>query len=195
MMGGGDGVTIRNSRFDHCAVFGIFDTWWNFVSPQYAPAKNILYENNVFSPNVDGCVGGCAGNSGEASIKFASYPSQWENITVRYNTMDGVLLFDATPAYINAKVEANISKAYSFDCPLGAAAYTYNVTWNGLCGGSTNKQITSPGFVNQAGGDYHLTGTSPAVDSGSPTDYPAADVDGQARPMGGRADAGADENR
>jgi chitodextrinase len=193
MVGGGDGVTIRNSRFDHCAVFGIFDTWWNFVSPQYAPAKNVLYENNVFAPNVDGCIAGCAGNSGEASIKFASYPPQWENITVRYNTMDGVLLFDSTPTYINAKVEGNLSKAYSFDCPLPAASYLYNVTWNGHCGGTTNKQVTSAGFVNEAGGDYHPTATSPAINSGNPGDYPTRDYAGGPRPLGGAPDAGAYE--
>ncbi len=195
MMGGGDGITIRNSHFDHCAVFGIFDTWWNFVSPQYAPAKNILYENNVFAPNVDGCINGCAGNSGEASIKFASYPSQWENITVRYNTMDGVVLFDSTPKYINTKLEGNISKAYSFDCPLPAASYVFNVSWNGMCGGSTNKQVSSAGFVNQPGGDYRLTTTSPAINAGNPSDYPARDYAGGPRPLGGTPDSGAYEIR
>jgi hypothetical protein len=67
------------------------------------------------------------------------------------------------------------------------------VTWNGHCGGTTNKQVASGGFASQSGGDYHLTATSPAVDSGNPADYPATDNAGGPRPRGGAPDAGAYE--
>jgi len=40
-----------------------------------------------------------------------------------------------------------------------------------------------------------LSSTSPAIDAGNTADYPGLDVDGQARPMGGAPDAGADESR
>jgi hypothetical protein len=33
-----------------------------------------------------------------------------------------------------------------------------------------------------------------AIDHGDPASYPAKDIDGQARPMGGMPDAGADEH-
>ncbi len=50
-----------------------------------------------------------------------------------------------------------------------------------------------PMFVNAAGADFHLQGNSPAIDSGSPTDAPGDDFEGQPRPSGAGYDIGADE--
>jgi hypothetical protein len=41
--------------------------------------------------------------------------------------------------------------------------------------------------------DLHLTSSSAAINAGDPNVYPTGDIDRQARPMGTRADAGADE--
>jgi hypothetical protein len=43
--------------------------------------------------------------------------------------------------------------------------------------------------------DLHLTPGSPAVDAGARRDFPARDIDGNVRPRGRAADAGADELR
>jgi hypothetical protein len=51
------------------------------------------------------------------------------------------------------------------------------------------------GFVNPGTLDLRLTSTSPAIDAGSPTDFVSRDIEGEARPKGARADAGADESR
>ena len=51
----------------------------------------------------------------------------------------------------------------------------------------------SPSFVNPGGGDFHLQGSSPAIDHGSPADAPGDDFEGHARPYGAGVDIGADE--
>lgn len=48
-------------------------------------------------------------------------------------------------------------------------------------------------FVDAAGGDYHLSATSPALDRGTATDAPPTDFEGQPRPLGSAVDVGADE--
>ncbi len=45
-----------------------------------------------------------------------------------------------------------------------------------------------PLFVNTAGGDYHLTTGSPAIDTGSDLDAPSIDFDGSPRPVDGDGD-------
>ncbi len=50
-----------------------------------------------------------------------------------------------------------------------------------------------PRFVNAAGDDFHLRGDSNAIDTGTSADAPAVDIEGKARPMGGRFDIGAYE--
>ncbi len=57
----------------------------------------------------------------------------------------------------------------------------------------TGTVASAPQFVNQAGGDFHLAPTSPAIDRGSPTFAPSVDLDGHARPAGAAYDIGAYE--
>lgn len=53
--------------------------------------------------------------------------------------------------------------------------------------------IASQNFANAGGGDFHLTASSPARNSGSQSGFPATDHDGVARPQGPDADQGAFE--
>lgn len=48
-------------------------------------------------------------------------------------------------------------------------------------------------FVNSAAGDYHLMPGSPGINVANPTATLPTDIDGDARPQGGRHDMGADE--
>jgi hypothetical protein len=48
-------------------------------------------------------------------------------------------------------------------------------------------------FVDAAGGDYHLSATSPAADAGTTTNAPSGDLEGNARPAGPGVDVGAYE--
>lgn len=46
---------------------------------------------------------------------------------------------------------------------------------------------------NPSGGDYHLTGSSPAIDQGSSSQAPSDDYEGNSRPQGSGYDIGAYE--
>lgn len=77
----------------------------------------------------------------------------------------------------------------------GAVAHSNNLYPSGVNLGLTmgGDEITGdPGFVDAAGGDYHLTAGSSAVDHGSATVF-AFDFDGTAVPTGGSVDIGAYE--
>jgi hypothetical protein len=58
--------------------------------------------------------------------------------------------------------------------------------------GATNASMP-PQLKNVAGDDYHLLGTSPAIDRGDPASTNAIDFDGVARPQGAQRDSGAFE--
>jgi len=63
----------------------------------------------------------------------------------------------------------------------------------------TGNLSTNPGFVDRAGGDYHLAGGSPCIEAADPAYAPGNDIDGEARPYDGDGDGtalpdmGADE--
>jgi hypothetical protein len=76
-------------------------------------------------------------------------------------------------------------------------------SWQSFSGGMDSHSIVvnqadPPGeldslFVNPAANDYHLKTGSAAIDAGDPTDAPATDIFGHARPMGAGVDVGAHE--
>jgi hypothetical protein len=130
MLGGGDGVTIRTSSFDNCAVFDLFVTWWNFVSPQYPVATNVLLDHNTFAKAVAGC-SGCT--AGYFSVEFADYPPLWQNITISNNTALQAMHFDGR--HRNFVVRNNTMPMVSYDCPSDIT-YSRNVSNSGgsACG-------------------------------------------------------------
>jgi hypothetical protein len=128
MVGGGDGVTIRNSRFDNCAVFDLFLTWWSFVSPQYPPATNILLENNLFAPAVAGCAD-CA--AGWVAVEFADYQPVWENVTIRNNAAAQMMNFDGSIS--NFVLAGNAMPQLGYACKPGID-YSSNVVRGDPCG-------------------------------------------------------------
>lgn len=60
-------------------------------------------------------------------------------------------------------------------------------------GQESGSIFSNPLFVNIANGDFHLSGTSPAVDAGATLSEVTIDLDGYARPLGARHDIGAYE--
>jgi RHS repeat-associated protein len=65
-----------------------------------------------------------------------------------------------------------------------------NLNDDGAFGGEGNIAL-EPSFVGN--GDYHLMQDSPCIDSGSATDAPDSDIDGEIRPLDAGVDIGADE--
>ena len=69
-------------------------------------------------------------------------------------------------------------------------------TWQTTFGQDLNSFAATPDallFVDEVGGDFHLTSGSPAIDAGISTDGPPADHDGTVRPQGTGWDIGAFE--
>lgn len=134
MLGGGTNVVIRNSQFTNCAVFDLFVTWWNFVSPQYAPGTGIVLENNRFDAAVAGC-SGCT--AGYFSVEFADYPPVWRNVLIRDNSAAQQMNFDGTHDNFVVRDNAIVEVAYS--CKRDVT-YVANVVTGTPCS-STDKRV------------------------------------------------------
>ena len=87
---------------------------------------------------------------------------------------------------------ANIAPIVPWLCS-SRVTYVRNV-WQGAACSSTDKNAPA-GFRNPNAFDFHLVDGAAAVNAGDPNNHPATDMDGQARPLGGTPDAGADEHR
>ncbi|HXR61901.1 MAG TPA: choice-of-anchor Q domain-containing protein, partial [Solirubrobacterales bacterium] len=184
-----DGLTIRDSSFRNCEVFDIF--LQKLPGGSAATPSNILIENNFF----DCC------RSGYYAIRFGDHAgSSWKNVTIRNNSLNKEINPDPSVPYSNVKILSNVGPAVKFwsgstgavqGKPAGVEV-DYNVWYSGSKVGSHDK-VAASGFRDAAAADFHLNAGAAAIDAGSPTNSPATDIDGDARPAGAAPDAGADE--
>ena len=89
------------------------------------------------------------------------------------------------------------------DAGAAAARFVWNGTeyagfaaYRAATGQDAHSLFADPGLANPGGGDFHLSGSSPAIDAGDPAfvaDPGETDLDGGARVLGPRVDIGADE--
>lgn len=172
-----DDVTISNSKFKTCAVYCIFVA--NLTDP--IPSRNVLIENNWFAPGGD-----TAGSQG--AISYWAF-----GLTIRNNSFVGGGAGPNDPVgYPSQNVAVTGNLGFQGPCNNRSwNVYAYNV-WDGRSCSATDKNAP-PGFVDPANFDLHIKAGSAAIDSGSPTSFPGVDIDGEARPLGPRSDAGADE--
>lgn len=174
-----DNLTIKNSRFYHCEDFDIlFKHRGDVLS-----SRDIVLENNWFDvPWPDG----------SSAIQFSEPASggTYSNVLIRNNSFAGSLTVKPDVGYQNVRVVANAGTKYGGSCGGGVTS-SYNVWRSGGCGGTDRR--ADPGFRNAARFDFHLARGSAAVNRGHPSSFPRRDIDGQRRPIGHRADAGADE--
>ncbi len=184
----GDGVTIRNSIFKNCATAdggrgatANLHISWIGRGPK---TRNILVENNFFYPS---------------GSLYAINAGDWINLDFRYNSIAGPIIVgsgwgDGTPV----EFVGNVMRFGECQGPRTGSGtsskyvYRYNVFDGGTCG-PTDKNAPS-GFIDPAK-NLRLKPNAAAVNSGDPASHPRRDIDGERRPKGGRADAGADERR
>lgn len=188
---GGNGLTIRDSRFKRCDVFAIyFGTPW--FGDNLPPVRNVDIENNFFDEStLDGQY-----DRAYYSVHFASDWSRLDHIRIAYNSAKQAMSFaeNETPRS-NFTVVGNVmpSAGACFD----GITYRYNVFAGEKCS-TTDRSIRSlsaAGFVDPGALDLRVRATSPAINAGDPKDYPRADIFGHRRPRGGLPDAGAVETR
>jgi concanavalin A-like lectin/glucanase superfamily protein/fibronectin type III domain protein len=182
-----DDMTVRNSTFKMCDTIVV-----NFAndlansnsSAGFRAPNNILIENNFFDTSKD--------NTGGPTW-YALNIRECSNCTIRYNSWTQAPRMPNVETHLNVKFIGNAGPFGSAGC-LAGVVFAYNV-WEGASCSSTDKNVGNAGFTNRGAVDLHLTSSSPAINAGDPSTFPAADIDGQARPLGGRADAGADERQ
>jgi hypothetical protein len=182
---GVEGFTIRNSTFRDCAVMDLFFTYGNWWSPKPPAYGNVTIENNVFahSERTD--------NAGwhYYSLYIASLgpngpADPMRGWVVRNNTFELGVAMDANSASNGSRWVGNIG---TWDCKSGM---TFRSNVGKTCS-STDKAASAFGWSNPSAYDFHLTGSSPAINAADPNDAPTLDADGKTRT--GTPDAGAYE--
>ena len=181
-------VTISGSRFEN----NTDDTSTIFVTHAIAGSTqptNVTIENNFFGQT----------DLGQPGIKTNDpVLTNCSNLRIAYNTARASLFTSACSTWTGAVITSNIGPKQGGFCPGGSGVYSHNVWINNLSAncGAGDTTFSSLAAVLLGGFDgFHLTAGSPAIGHGNPTDCPALDYDGDARPMPAATtcDAGADE--
>jgi hypothetical protein len=174
-----DGLIVRRSRFWNCEAFDIlFTTYGDAGSP-----RNVLLENNFFE---------CC-HSGYYAVQLGGgHGETWNHFEIRNNTSNSS--FSVTPSSTVSgpiRIVGNLADGLAGSCRTGVTV-DWNVWTHGpRCG--KHDRTGRAGFTAGDDGDFHLVGCPPAVGRADPEDSPSVDIDGERRPIGRRADAGADE--
>jgi hypothetical protein len=182
-----DDLTIRNSVFKQCDTITVNIANdlanANSVAGFRAP-NNVLVENNFFDTAKDWTGG---------PTYYALNIRECSNCTVRYNSWSQAPRMPTGETALNDRYTGNLGPYDQWAC-MSEVTYSRNVFVGAACSAS-DKNVGSAGFVNAGAVDLHLAAGSPAIDAGDPGNYPTRDIDGQARPLGGAPDAGADERQ
>jgi hypothetical protein len=176
LIGGGENVIIRNSRFERCSVFDLSIAEFNGSGPP----RNFTIENNFFGAS-----------DGFYSLHFNTNTTALHDIVVRNNSSPQAFYHgNDIPLLVGVRYVANVAPLGALHCD-SRITYRHNIWDGGVCD-ATDVDAPS-GFVDAAAGDLHLQPGAAAIGRGDPADYPATDIDGHRRPRGSAVDAGADE--
>ncbi|MBD3276798.1 MAG: hypothetical protein GF388_00710, partial [Candidatus Aegiribacteria sp.] len=130
------------------------------------PMSDIRIINNTFYGN--GSQGWGVGVSIENSDAKA--------VTVRNNILSNNLYAQILVEEFGSELSVDHNLFFGTGSPYGSSYFTSN-----------------PEFLNPVRGDFHLSSTSPAIDSGSSLEAPDFDIEGNPRPQGAGFDLGAYE--
>ena len=214
---GGSDIIIENNTVSECDL-GIEVGAENYgvVTSDVNVRNNVVYKNNKtgivfggYDVNT-GRVKNCSftGNTcyqndvlkvgnGELWIQYAEDNEVRNNI---FYANDQNLLIASAAGNVNNAIDYNL---WHTDAGESGASFVWNGTVYGSfsayksgTGQDSHSAFDNPVFANVTAADFHISGSSPAVDLGDPAFIPAVnevDVDGQARIAGSRVDAGTDE--
>jgi chitodextrinase len=176
----GNGLTFDGDTWTNCAIF---DLSFGYCCSSPAQPTNVTIENNFFGTSIQDTAG--------TTLQFNTNLNP-VNYSIRYNSSGGggFVLDQGQSTFQNVTAIGNAEPG-PYNC--GRVQWSYNVFTGNNCAGTGNKVVSSLGFLNPGAGDFHLVAGAPEINAGDPSSYPATDWDGQARPMGGAPDAGADE--
>ena len=177
-----DGLVIEGNKFRGCFSNDLI------LTGDFGAMNNITVQNNWFGPTLVGYFG------------LNWNPTRdCPGAVVRYNTFIGPDNVRLDCSYDNSmQMYGNIVPILdAWHCGNWPFQH-HNVADSGqavaACGpGSYVAPDGRIDMVDRAGGDYHLTSGSEAVNRGDPGKGPSSDIDGDARPSGAAPDAGADE--
>jgi hypothetical protein len=165
-------------------------------------AQNVRIENNLFVRNEAYYGGGLANNAppGESPREPLIQNNTFGGNDALYT--GGALHLSGWSRIYNNIVAGNAATAGGgVYVENGTPAADYNDVWNNTGGDYAGVEpaphdlAVDPRFHDSTGGDYHLSGDSPCIDAGAPTQYPASDFEDDPRPLGAGPDIGADEFR
>jgi len=170
-------VTIRNSTFSNCD--GTADLTIS-ASESDAGNRDMVVENNFFDKTGDA----------PASLQISTMV---QNLLFQYNSGSKEIIVNACSGCTKGPLtfRGNVFP-YGWSLCTAPSTFIRNVWRGGTCS-SSDLNASNLGFVNEATFNLHLAAGSPAINRGDPASSPSTDIDGQARPLGGTADAGADE--
>ena len=148
----------------------------------------------VSNPNISNCM--ITQNNGGRSGGGFSF-AQSNPLIVNCTIADNVVSTSGAAAYVSASSPAFLncilwnSSSGEFDIASGSPTAEFCNIRGGFRGEGNIE--ANPRFADAEGSDYHLTGRSPCIDTGTLEGAPDTDFEGDARPLGDGYDIGADE--
>ena len=147
-------------------------------------AYNSVLVNCLLTGNQSGYVGGAAAWCTLVNCTVVSNSAAAYNGSLSACTAKNSIVYYNFNYYTNADVSDG-------GCSYTNCCTSFAVTFSGA-----NNFTNPPGFVNLAGGDFHLQIGSPCINAGDNAFAPVgADLDGNPRIVGGTVDLGAYENQ
>jgi len=186
------GNVITNNEAPYCG--GGIELWFS----------DTTVANNIIAGNI--------ADEGAGIVCYTSYPTIVNN-TIAFNTgtWGGGISCQESNFTIDNTILWQNSAAYGNELYIGSTATPSTVTidYSDLCGGAASCEVetgctlnfgsnmmdANPAFVDPAGGDFHLTWTSPCKNMGnnSAPGLPTEDFEGDPRVALAAVDIGADE--